>query len=67
MMIEIAFELFSGRRLIVSVILMLVFYSSSFAAQLKFGDWVGIVETDPLDKPFRQDGRVRGVDELKFE
>jgi len=48
MMIEIAFELFSGRRLIVSVILMLVFCSSSFAAQLKFGDWVGIVETDPL-------------------
>lgn len=28
--------------------LMLVFCSSSFAGQLRFGDWVGIEEPDPL-------------------
>lgn len=48
MMIKITFEVFSGRLLIVTFISMLVFCSSSFAAQLKFGDWVGIAETDPL-------------------
>ena len=47
-MIRINFELFSGRLLIVTFVLMLVFCSSSFAAQLKFGDWVGITETDAL-------------------
>ena len=47
-MIKITFKAFSGRLLIVTFILMLVFCSSSFAAQLKFGDWVGIAETDPL-------------------
>jgi hypothetical protein len=48
MMIKITFEAFSGRLLVATFILMLVFCSSSFAAQLKFGDWVGIGETDPL-------------------
>jgi hypothetical protein len=47
-MIKITFEASSGRLLIITFILMLVFCSSSFAAQLKFGDWVGIAESDPL-------------------
>ncbi|MEJ2691317.1 MAG: hypothetical protein P8130_15520 [Deltaproteobacteria bacterium] len=34
--------------LIGAFILMLAFCNSSLAAQLKFGDWVGIAETDPL-------------------
>jgi len=28
--------------------LMMVFYGSSFAGQLRFGDWVGLEEPDPL-------------------
>jgi hypothetical protein len=48
MMIRITFVASSGRLMIVSLILILVFGGASFAAQLKFGDWVGIVETDPL-------------------
>ncbi len=48
MMNKMTLKLLSGRLLIVTFVLMLFFCSSSFAAQLKFGDWVGIAETDPL-------------------
>jgi len=47
-MIKNICETSSGRLLIGTFIWMLVFCGSSFAAQLKFGDWVGIAETDPL-------------------
>jgi hypothetical protein len=47
-MIKITCAASSGRLIIVSFILMLAFCSTSFAAQLKFGDWVGFAETDPL-------------------
>jgi len=46
-MIKINFLASSGRLLMVTLILTLVFCGASFAAQLKFGDWVGIAETDP--------------------
>jgi hypothetical protein len=47
-MIKLTCKASSGRLLIGAFILMLAFCGSSFAAQLKFGDWVGIAETDPL-------------------
>jgi hypothetical protein len=47
-MIKIRFKPFSGRLLITPFVFVLVFCSSSFAAQLKFGDWVGVSVIDPL-------------------
>lgn len=47
-MIKFTFEASSGRLLLVTLILLLVFCGNSFAAELKFGDWVGIAEADPL-------------------
>jgi hypothetical protein len=46
--IKINFLAFSGRLLLVSLILALVFCGAGFAGQLKFGDWAGISETDPM-------------------
>ena len=48
MMIKITFAASLGRLLLASLILMLVFCGIGFADQLKFGDWVGVAETDPL-------------------
>jgi hypothetical protein len=49
MMIKITFVASLGRLLLMaSLILMLVFCSTGFADQLKFGDWVGVAEADPL-------------------
>ena len=47
-MLKMTRETSSGRLLSVALILLLVFCGSSFAAQLKFGDWVGIADADPL-------------------
>ena len=47
-MIKITLVAFSARLVIVSLVLMLFFCGASFAGQLKFGDWVGVAETDPL-------------------
>lgn len=47
-MIKITLVASSARLVIVSLILMLFFCGASFAGQLKFGDWVGVAETDPL-------------------
>jgi len=46
-MIKINFLASSGRLLVVSLMLTLVFCGAGYAAQLRFGDWVGIAETDP--------------------
>jgi hypothetical protein len=46
-MLKITCETSSGGLLMGSFLLILFFCGSSFAGQLKFGDWVGLTETDP--------------------
>jgi hypothetical protein len=56
-MIKITFEAASGRLLIGACFLILLLCGRSFAGQLKFGDWVGLAETDPLTaRPIKKIG-----------
>ena len=50
MMRRLRLEISSHCLFTIIFILMTISYGSSFAEQLKFVDWVGILETDPLTK-----------------